>query len=45
MIASLIIPAYNESGRIENCVREVARWVRSRPGGRDWEVLLVDDGS
>lgn len=45
MTASLVIPAYNESARIENCVREVARWARSRPGGADWEVLLVDDGS
>jgi dolichyl-phosphate beta-glucosyltransferase len=44
-IASLVIPAYNESNRIENCVRSVARWVRSRPGGWDWEAILVDDGS
>jgi len=43
--ASLVIPAYNERGRIEACVRGVSDWVRSRPGGIDWEVLLVDDGS
>jgi dolichyl-phosphate beta-glucosyltransferase len=43
--ASLVIPAYNESSRIEACVRGVAAWVRSRPGGLDWEVFLVDDGS
>jgi dolichyl-phosphate beta-glucosyltransferase len=43
--ASLVIPAYNESSRIENCVREVASWARAHPGGKDWEVLLVDDGS
>ncbi len=45
MTASLVIPAYNESSRIEACVRAVAEWVRSRPGGLDWEVFLVDDGS
>jgi len=45
MTASLIIPAYNEDRRIEHCVREVANWVRGRPGGLDWEVILVDDGS
>jgi dolichyl-phosphate beta-glucosyltransferase len=43
--ASLVIPAYNERGRIEACVRSVAQWTRSRPGGWDWEVILVDDGS
>jgi dolichyl-phosphate beta-glucosyltransferase len=45
MKATLVVPAYNESGRIEACVRGVAQWVRSRPGGWDWEVILVDDGS
>jgi len=44
-IASLVIPAYNERRRIEACIRGVAEWVRGRPGGWDWEVLLVDDGS
>jgi len=43
--ASLVIPAYNEARRIEACVRGVAEWSRARPGGMDWEVLLVDDGS
>ena len=45
MTASLVIPAYNEDRRIEHCVREVANWARGRPGGLDWEVILVDDGS
>src|SRR5215467_7779214 len=43
--ASLVVPAYNERNRIENCVRSIAAWVRARPGGWDWEVILVDDGS
>ncbi len=45
MSASLVIPAFNEASRIESCVRTAAAWARSRPGGLDWEVLLVDDGS
>ena len=44
-IASLVIPAYNERNRIEACLRAVSDWVRTRPGGWDWEVILVDDGS
>ena len=44
-LASLVIPAYNERKRIEACLRSVADWVRSRPGGWEWEVVLVDDGS
>ncbi len=44
-MASLVIPAFNERNRIEACLRSVADWVRSRPGGWEWEVILVDDGS
>jgi dolichyl-phosphate beta-glucosyltransferase len=44
-MATLVVPAYNERGRIEACIRNVAKWVRSRPGGWDWEVILADDGS
>jgi dolichyl-phosphate beta-glucosyltransferase len=43
--ATLVVPAFNEAARIDACVREAARWARSRPGGHDWEVVLVDDGS
>ncbi len=45
MKASLVVPAYNESTRIENCIRSAARWAASKPGGWEWEVILVDDGS
>jgi dolichyl-phosphate beta-glucosyltransferase len=45
MNGSLVVPAFNEAGRIEDAVRLIAAWVRTRPGGRDWEVLVVDDGS
>jgi dolichyl-phosphate beta-glucosyltransferase len=44
-IASLVIPAYNERRRIEDCIRGVAEWLRGRPGSWEWEVILVDDGS
>ena len=44
-MGSLVIPAYNEESRIDACVRGVAEWLEGRPGGLDWEVLLVDDGS
>lgn len=43
--ASLVIPAFNELNRIEQCLRSVAEWRNARPGGWDWEVILVDDGS
>jgi dolichyl-phosphate beta-glucosyltransferase len=43
--ASLVIPAYNEASRIERCLRDVAAFRAGRPGGLDWEVILVDDGS
>ena len=45
MNGSLVVPAYNEAGRIEDCVRSIAAWARTRPGGRGWEILVVDDGS
>lgn len=43
--ASLVLPAFNERNRIEACLREVAQWRAGRPGGCDWEIILVDDGS
>ena len=45
MTGSLVVPAFNEAGRIEDCVRMIAAWTRTRPGGSEWEVLIVDDGS
>ncbi len=43
--ATLVLPAYNERNRIEPSLSAIAEWLRSRPGGWEWEVLLVDDGS
>ena len=33
MTASLVLPAYNETDRIEACIRGVAEWVARAPGG------------
>ena len=43
--ASLVMPAFDESARIERAVMEIAAWSRGRPGGWDWEVIVIDDGS
>jgi len=43
--AVLIIPAFNEASRIEASLQIIAAWHETRPGGWDWEVVLVDDGS
>ena len=43
--ASLVVPAFDEARRVERSMAEIAAWRRSRPGGWNWEVILVDDGS
>jgi dolichyl-phosphate beta-glucosyltransferase len=43
--ASLVVPAFNERDRIKASLEVIAAWRESRPGGWDWEILLVDDGS
>ena len=40
---SIVIPAYNETARIERALSSVSGCVRER--GWDAEVLVVDDGS
>jgi glycosyltransferase involved in cell wall biosynthesis len=40
---SILIPAYNESARIENALERVLNCVQDR--GWDAEILVVDDGS
>ena len=40
---SIVVPAYNESGRIEECLRAVVAHAEQRPGRT--EILIVDDGS
>lgn len=43
--ATLVVPAYNERNRVAGSLRSIAEWRRGRPGGWDWDVILVDDGS
>ncbi|HEU5248867.1 MAG TPA: dolichyl-phosphate beta-glucosyltransferase [Thermoanaerobaculia bacterium] len=43
--ASLVIPAFDERGRVESAIAGIAAWRRTRPGEFDWEVIVVDDGS
>jgi len=43
--ASLVVPAFDERGRIERAMTEIAAWRRGNPGGWEWEVIVVDDGS
>ncbi|HKD12421.1 MAG TPA: glycosyltransferase, partial [Thermoanaerobaculia bacterium] len=45
MKGSVVIPAYNERGRIDACVQGVADWIAGDPARWSWEVLIVDDGS
>ena len=44
MKLSIIIPAYNESGNITECVRELERVVGNKHG-IDYEIIVVDDNS
>ena len=46
MLLSVIVPARNEEDCIANCLRSLT--VQSEQGfelGRDWELILADDGS
>jgi dolichyl-phosphate beta-glucosyltransferase len=43
--ATLVVPAFDERSRIEHAVAAISAWRRSKPGGWEWEVIVVDDGS
>jgi dolichyl-phosphate beta-glucosyltransferase len=43
--ASLVVPAFDERGRIERAIDGISAWLRTKPGGWEWEVIVVDDGS
>ena len=40
---SVVIPAFNEEGRIVSTLEEVVGYLEAQP--YDWEVVVVDDGS
>jgi len=42
---SVVIPCYNESNRINNCVRELSDFFLSHRDKFNYELIFVDDGS
>jgi glycosyltransferase involved in cell wall biosynthesis len=42
---SVVIPARNEAGAVGEVVTQVAATLRSHPGGGEFEIIVVDDGS
>jgi glycosyltransferase involved in cell wall biosynthesis len=42
---SVVIPAYNEAANIANSLRLIARVLVEDVADRDWEVIVLDDGS
>lgn len=43
MFLSVIIPAYNEEGRIEKTLLDIYDYMKNQP--YNWEIIVVDDGS
>ena len=43
LFLSIVIPAYNEEQRIGSSLERILRYLK--PGGRPFELLVVDDGS
>jgi len=44
-LITVIIPAYNEAGLIENTLAKVATYLTEGEDRWEWELLVVDDGS
>ncbi len=42
---SIVIPAYNEEGRLPGTLNRIIKWVESCGGRYQAEILVVDDGS
>ncbi len=43
MKVTIVLPAYNEAGRLEGAVKEVKRWAERL--GYDYEIIIAEDGS
>ena len=41
---SVVIPAYNERGRLPSTLGASLRYLRNIEPDRGWEVIVVDDG-
>lgn len=44
-VASIVIPAFNESARIRQTILEISRELEQICGSTDWELIVADDGS
>ena len=42
---SVVIPAFNESATVAESLRRIATVLAEQAPDRDWEIILVDDGS
>ncbi|MEM6456911.1 MAG: dolichyl-phosphate beta-glucosyltransferase [Acidobacteriota bacterium] len=42
---SIVMPAYNEAGRIGDSLRRIVAYRAARAGSPRWELLVADDGS
>lgn len=42
---SVVVPAYNEEGRIKLMLTEAVNYLGRAYLGEEWEILIVDDGS
>ena len=42
---SLVVPVFMEAETIEEALAEIGDYLGGRPGGVEWELVVVDDGS
>ncbi len=45
MTGTVIVPAYNEAANVGRSLLEIATVLQTRMESRDWEIIVVDDGS
>ena len=46
IVMSVVVPAYNEESRIKTMLAEAVHYLdKTYFGNREWEILVVDDGS
>lgn len=43
--ASLVLPVYEEAESLHDALTTIVNRLAERPGGVDWEVIVIDDGS
>ncbi len=45
MVLSVVIPMFNESETVENCIERLDGVLSSKFSNNDYEIILVNDGS